>query len=62
MDAVTLKHTIDSIYDAEITMNRLDDLKLEMDSKEDKFSSVVEIGEQMINEGHHATEEVGKLY
>ena len=40
-------------------MDKIDDLKLEIDGKEDKFGSIVEAGEQMVEEGHHATEEVG---
>ena len=43
----------------EEAMDKIDDLKLEIDGKEDKFGLIVEAGEQMVEEGHHATEEVG---
>ena len=51
-----------SVDEAEEEMDRVDDLKLEIDGRQDKFAYVVEAGDQMVNEGHHATEEVGTLH
>ena len=50
--------TVDEVEEA---MDKMDDLKLEVDGKEEKFAFVVEAGEQMVEEGHHATEEVSNL-
>ena len=51
----------ETVDEVEETMDKMDDLKLEVDGKEEKFAFVVEAGEQMVEEGHHATEEVSDL-
>ncbi len=53
---------VNSVDQAEEEMDRLDDLKLEIDGREEKFSFVVEAGEKMVNEGHHATDEVSGAF
>eukprot|EP00794_Sanderia_malayensis_P017764 gene17764-19538_t len=50
--------SVSSVDEAEEEMDRIDDLKLEIDGREEKFSFVVEVGERMVNEGHHATDEI----
>ena len=58
-DIVESDDVLEGVDEIEEVMDKIDDLKLEIDGKEDKFGFVVEAGEQMVEEGHHATEEVG---
>ena len=57
-DAIGSKEVLEDVNEIEEAMDKIDDLKLEIDGKEDKFGFIVEAGEQMVEEGHHATEEV----
>lgn len=58
IDSINCGEALTSVDDIEEVMDKIDDLKLEIDGKEDKFRFVVETGEQMVDEGHHATDEV----
>ncbi len=57
-DSIGTDQSVSSIDEAEEEMDRIDDLKLEIDGREDKFAFVVEAGEGMVNEEHHASDEV----
>ena len=57
-DAIGSREDLEDVNEIEEAMDKIDDLKLEIDGKEEKFGFVVEAGEQMVEEGHHATEEV----
>lgn len=58
LDAIDSGEQLESVDEIEEAMDRLDDMKLEIDGKEEKFGFIVDAGEQMVDEGHHATEEV----
>ena len=49
----------DDITSAELLLTRHDERKVEIEAREELFGSITSIGQQMIELGHHATEEVG---
>lgn len=61
---IALSRTIGSeeivhdVVDAESFLQRLDEYKSEMDTREEAFSQVMETGEKMIEDGHFATDEI----
>ena len=49
---------IHNSVDAETQLRQLDEYKSEMDTREDSFNQVLETGENMIEDGHFAADEV----
>ena len=58
VEILNAKESLGTVDEVEEAMDRIDDLKLEIDGKEEKFAFVIQAGEQMVEEGHYATEEV----
>ena len=58
MEILNAKESLETVDEVEEAMDSIDDLKLEIDGKEEKFAFVIQAGEQMVEEGHYATEEV----
>eukprot|EP00795_Rhopilema_esculentum_P013545 gene13545-4433_t len=58
VEILNAKESLETVDEVEEAMDRMDDLKLEIDGKEEKFAFVIQAGEQMVEEGHYATEEI----
>lgn len=49
---------VHDVVDAEAQLRRIDEHRAEMDTREEGFQKVMEIGERMIDNGHFAADEV----
>ena len=52
----------DDIMSAESLLTRHDERKIEIEAREEMFSSIIANGQEMIETGHHSTEEVMYLF
>ena len=57
---IASEESVHDVMDAESLLQRLDEYKSEMDTREEAFSNVLNTGERMIEEGHFAADEISE--